>query len=191
MFHYDILFWGLRDRDEFRLYVCLLYRKELILNLLHNKLINLHDYKVGIVEFLSPQHFFPADCHDVALRGCVAETSLCNPLTCVFIEHLLCPRAAFTAHPLVLPSSLNQHRPCLHGVQWSRNVANCFLHVSEICLSLETLLCFSAATDLNIFSLTMISQNKEVKGSNQYLKLICNGIAGSLTRQFTVKTDER
>ena len=65
------------------------------------------------------------------------------------------------------------------------------MHVSEICLSLEICLFFSEATDLNIFSLTMISQTKEVKGSNQYLKFICNKIAGSLTRQFTVKTDER
>ena len=80
--------------------LCLLYPRELTLTLLHSKPINLHDCKVGIVEFLSPQRFLPADCHDVSLRGCVAETSLQNPLTCVFIEHLLGPRAAFTAHHL-------------------------------------------------------------------------------------------
>lgn len=117
-------------KRNFCLYVCLFYTEELTLNLLYNKLINLHAYKLGTVNSIL-YNVLPTNHHSVSgvLWGHSTQTLLYDHLPCVSTECLLCLRIAFIAHTLVHSSPLDQHRPSWHkDVQWSRNLVNHFVH---------------------------------------------------------------
>lgn len=159
---------------------------ELTLNLLHNKLINLHPYKVSLVNSLA-QHFLPADCHDasMALWSHSTKTSLCpmgppHHVPCTSIKHILRARLHLwltLLYFLVLSTNIGR-------AYTNQNSVNYSVYVFETSLSLGPFLFCSAANDLNIFSPTIVSQTNKIKGTNEYLELIYNGIASYLTRQL-------
>lgn len=165
-------------KRSFCLYVGLFYPQELTSSILHYEFINLPT-KQALWLHLT-RYFLGADGHvSLALQGHSPDTWLDHHFPCASIQHLLGPCMLCSSF---CTSPLDQCRPNLH-----KNLVSYFVYVSETGLSLRPFLFWCSGKDVDIFSPTVISQtnnNNNKKGTNQYLELICNGIASSLTRHL-------